>query len=126
MGKKVIISSSVAALSLGLALGLFSASASATDEAREIQPRTVEIQPRTIDEEIECDEANNDCADLIDLQETNDTEIILAEDEDGVTEVEDIEVESEPEMWPVYVSLGAIGVMILMIIVLNLTGKKKK
>ena len=37
-----------------------------------------------------------------------------------------IEDESEPETWPMYLALGALGVALLVFIVLNLFGGKKK
>lgn len=127
MGKKTIISSSVVALSLGLALGLFSVNAFATDETNKIQPRTAENDGIMLLEQ--CDgvplvdgESSDGCVEVDESQENNDSEVIIVDDED---EVEEIEVETEPEMWPVYVSSGALGVMILMIIILNLTSKKK-
>lgn len=35
------------------------------------------------------------------------------------------EEEGEPEMWPAYIALGALGVTIILIIVINLASKKK-
>lgn len=39
---------------------------------------------------------------------------------------EDVEVETEPVMWPVYLSFGALGAAILVFIILNLFSEKKK
>lgn len=124
MGKKVIISSSVVALSFGLVLGLFSVGASATDEPNKIQPRTTENDGIMLIND-ECDETNNDCEDLVAPQDDYNSEVVITDDGD-VEEIEEIEEEVEPAMWPVYVSFGALGVMVLMVIILNLTGKKKK
>ncbi len=48
------------------------------------------------------------------------TDIVVDETE------EIIEEETEPALWPMYVSLGALGAAILVFIVLNLFGGKKK
>lgn len=40
------------------------------------------------------------------------------------TDVEEEETEEEPPMWPVYLSLGAIGVTFLLVIIINLSGRK--
>lgn len=45
-------------------------------------------------------------------------EIIVEEDEELI--------EEEPAMWPVYISLGALGLAILVFIILNLFGGKRK
>lgn len=48
-------------------------------------------------------------------------EVICATaDEEGCGE------ETDPEMWPLYVSLGALGATILLVIIINLIGRKKK
>lgn len=39
---------------------------------------------------------------------------------------EDIEEESEPAMWPVYISFAALGAAVLTFIILNLFGGRKK
>lgn len=45
--------------------------------------------------------------------------------EEDVEENTDEEV-GEPEMWPVYASLGALGATLILIIIINLTGRKSK
>lgn len=58
-----------------------------------------------------------------------------SDDDDGVTatfddviveeiDVEEEETEEEPPMWPVYLSFGAIGVTFLLVIIINLSGRK--
>lgn len=47
------------------------------------------------------------------------------ESSEDVTEEASLELIAEdPEMWPVYLSLGAIGVTFLLIVIINLTSRK--
>ncbi len=52
--------------------------------------------------------------------------IVTTSDDVSIKEVdlETEEVEEEPPMWPVYLSLGAIGVTFLLVIIISLTGRK--
>lgn len=43
-----------------------------------------------------------------------------------IEDTEIIEEESEPALWPMYLSLGALGLALLVFIVLNLFGGKKR
>lgn len=51
---------------------------------------------------------------------------VTATSDDVVEEIdiEEEETEEEPPMWPVYLSFGAIGVTFLLIIIINLSGRK--
>lgn len=121
MGKNIIVSSSAVALSCGLALGLFSAGVSAVEETP--------IQPRTVTPEVQCADDDPECEyGVMPLNTVNEATVTIIEDGDETEEIveEDIiEEEAEPAMWPVYLSFGAIGVTILMVIILSLTSKKK-
>lgn len=55
-----------------------------------------------------------------DINEPITDETMIAEETTEVIEP------AEPEMWPVYLSLGALGLALLVFIVLNLFGRKKK
>lgn len=58
---------------------------------------------------------------------TDDTNCDPNEDTDCVEEdLEITEEASEPEQWPMYVSLGALGLAVVVFIILNLFGSKKK
>lgn len=54
--------------------------------------------------------------------------LFVGEDSDGDEEViaEDEEVEEEPAVWPMYVSLGALGLAVLTFIILNLFSPRLK
>lgn len=58
--------------------------------------------------------------------ESSDDEVTTTSDDVVVEEidVEEEETEEEPPMWPVYLSFGAIGVTFLLIIIINLSGRK--
>lgn len=59
--------------------------------------------------------------------DSNDDDGVTATSDDVVVEeidVEEEETEEEPPMWPVYLSFGAIGVTFLLIIIINLSGRK--
>jgi len=43
-----------------------------------------------------------------------------------IEEIEETEEETEPALWPMYISLGAFGLAIIIFIVLNLFGRKQK
>jgi len=58
--------------------------------------------------------------DPADYPENNKVEITEIE------EAEEIEEETEPALWPMYLSLGALGLAILVFIILNLFGRKQK
>ncbi len=47
---------------------------------------------------------------------------------DGTIEIDEIEVEeeTEPALWPMYLSLGVLGLAVLVFIILNLFGGKKR
>jgi len=51
---------------------------------------------------------------------------VAAPSDDTVIEEIDVEeeIEEEPDMWPVYLSFGAIGVTFLLIIIINLSGRR--
>lgn len=66
----------------------------------------------------------------VDIEATtvDDTENIYegTSGEAEIVEVEDVEeTPAEPAMWPAYVSFGALGVMVLAIIILNIRGGRK-
>lgn len=46
-------------------------------------------------------------------------EVVVADVDEAIVE------EAEPTMWPVYLSLGMLGAMVLVFVILNLTGRKK-
>lgn len=50
----------------------------------------------------------------------------ISDDETDDDEAELEEEATEPEMWPVYVSLGTLGASFLLIIIINLIGRKSK
>lgn len=71
----------------------------------------------------------------------NPTEVVTSEEEvvEGADNVEDqameidagvdessVEAEAEPEMWPVYLSLGGIALTLLLIFVINIVHRKSK
>jgi len=80
-----------------------------------------------------CDEsADKDCQSR---PESYDTELENALDEGLANEPEVIcatgdepgcEEEADPEMWPLYLSLGALGATIILVIIINLVGRRKK
>lgn len=46
--------------------------------------------------------------------------------ETNIGDEESAEEATEPEMWPVYISLGALGATLLLIIIINLVGRKSR
>lgn len=50
----------------------------------------------------------------------------INDEPDVIIEEEEIEEETEPALWPMYVSLGALGLAVLVFVVLNLCGPKRK
>lgn len=46
------------------------------------------------------------------------------ENNDTATASDEVVVEEEPEMWPVYLSLGAISITLLLVAVINLSGRR--
>jgi hypothetical protein len=83
---------------------------------------------------------DDDCIDSTDEDcqsrpETYDTELENALDEGLANEPEVIcatgdepgcEDDTNTEMWPLYISLGALGATIILVIIINLFGRKKK
>jgi len=52
----------------------------------------------------------------------NEPEVICASDDEEDCE----DAETEPALWPLYISLGAIAITIVVIVVLNLIGRRKR
>ncbi len=76
---------------------------------------------------IECLEENCPNADNIEHEGTSgEPEVVCADPNEPGCENADESAESEPELWPVYVSLGALGTMIILVIIINLLGGKKR
>lgn len=63
-------------------------------------------------------------AGIMPINETDETMSIG--DDEVITDTEVIEEETEPALWPMYLSLGALGLAIVVFIILNLFGSKKK
>lgn len=91
-----------------------------TDETTVTDLENIEEEGTSGESEVVCtEEADENCA-----AETEVTEEEPAEDctldEDGNC------VEAEPEMWPMVLSLGAIGVTVIITIILAVAGRNKK
>lgn len=119
MFKKVL---SVIALAFALGLSFTSISVFAEGE-NGIMPinETSETTPIS-DTSGEIAEPTDEGADntAIDLEAGN------TPDTDKAEEPENEEDAGEPETWPMYVSLGALGLAVLIFIILNLLGRKKR
>lgn len=88
----------------------------------------------------ECDDldsencqANSETDSEFDNSKLNDAELENALDEGladepevicATEDEEDCEEEGDPEIWPLYVSLGALGATIVLVIIINLMGRK--
>ncbi len=88
------------------------ASQSAEENCDETTDEECQSDPERYDTELE---------NALDEGLANEPEVICATaDEEGCGE--DIDL----EMWPLYISLGALGATILLVIIINLIGRKKK
>lgn len=142
MSKKIIFSAAVA---LAMGFSLTSTTVFAEDgimpinETSEATPTSdTDTATPTNETAGEISEPTSDVTsgDKIDLESgTNNSDDSTAKCGDGsivdadgnIAKCEDEEEsdDEEPEMWPMYVSLGALGAAILVFIILNLFGKRK-
>lgn len=138
MSKKIF---TVTALALGLALSLTNGAVFAeegvmplndsndvmpineTDDVTPINENNTDQPNGEIAEpnDTECPENDPTCKENIDLETGTMPDNDPALDEDQAEEDD-----SEPELWPMYLSLGALGAVVLVFIILNLFGRKKK
>ena len=122
---KNILSAGMIALAFGLVLGN-SSLAFAEEVDCETNPGEECIMPLTGEENIsgELAEPNEETPATPDTETP--TEGAEEERGDETENTDDEEEEGEPEEWPMYLALGALGAAILVFIILNLFGGKKK
>ena len=136
MHKNIILS---LVLSLGLILGITMPVSAIEDEIEvynaEFLPECTTIDYTTQEAaEAACENAQNALEEGL----SSESEVVCAsEDEEGcepgaedyIDELEGETADDEEEetaMWPVWLSFGAIGVMIVLVLIINLSGRKKK
>lgn len=135
MNKKTIIS--IIALSLCFCLGVAEI---ATAEEGIMPISENEATPISEDAPVEgvididdIDDSDNEPTDVFDTDTTTDdnidytgtsgeAEVVCANSDEPGCEDEAI----DPEMWPLYISLGALGATILLVFIINLIGHYKK
>lgn len=103
-----------------------------TEDPNNTPVTTNETAPIAQPEEDCNDTDNEDCQDETERYDTdlenaideglaNEPEVICATGDE-----EDCNNLTDSEMWPLYISLGALGVTIVLVIIINLIGRKKK
>lgn len=70
------------------------------------------------------DDAGIETCEYVTTSNTESSEDVTEESWLEPISAESAEPEEDPEMWPVYLSLGAIGVTFLLIVIINLTSRK--
>lgn len=94
-----------------------------TSETDQSQPASDEDCDNSTDEDCQTDPDRYDTELENALEEglANEPEVICAtEDEEGC------DTASNSEMWPLYISLGALSATVILILIINLIGRKKK
>lgn len=75
---------------------------------------------------IECLEENCPDTDTIEHEGlSGEPEVVCAEEDESDCESTNHPEDDETALWPVYVSLGALGAMIILVIIINLIGSRK-
>lgn len=100
-----------------------SGTAVTTSETSESQSTAEEDCDNSTDEDCQTDPERYDTEFENAVEEglANEPEVICAtEDEEGC------DTASDSEMWPLYVSLGALGITVVLVFIINLIGRKKK
>lgn len=92
----------------------------ANETAGEISEPTSDV---TSGDKIDLESGTNNSDDS--TAKCGDGSIVDADGNIAKCEDEEESDDEEPEMWPMYVSLGALGAAILVFIILNLFGKRK-
>ena len=94
-----------------------------TSETSEAQPTSEEDCDNSTDEDCQTDPERYDTEFENAVEEglANEPEVVCATgDEEGC------DTASDSEMWPLYISLGALGATVVLVIIINLIGRKKK
>lgn len=131
MLRKIILTISAFALSFGLGLTAFPAQALDCAEGYTGDESCESIEGSSDDGIMPLDNENSEgvidepIAPSTDNGETVRPEDDEAESTDDETSEEDTAV-SEPEMWTVYVSLGALGGALILVIIINMIARRKK
>lgn len=122
---KNILSAGIVALTFGLVLG-GSNLAFAEEVDCEINPGEECIMPLTGEGNISGELAEPNEETPTDPDTDTPTQNTEEERDDETENTDENAEESEPEEWPMYLALGALGAAILVFIILNLFGGKKK
>lgn len=111
----------IAALVAALGISTFVSGAVFAVEGQELPPQSDGVMPLADDPDV-----SGELSEPTDYPEESDGDIQDEPiNEDGDNEGENDEIE-EPATWPMYVSLGALGFMVVVFIILNLFGGRKK
>lgn len=76
---------------------------------------------------VECLE--EDCPDASTIEHeglSGEPEVVCADENEPDCESAGESEDGEPELWPVYVALGALGAMIILVIIINIIGSRKR
>lgn len=122
---KNILSAGIVALTFGLVLG-GSNLAFAEEVDCEINPGEECIMPLTGEGNISGELAEPNEETPTDPDTDTPTQSTEEKRDDETENTDENAEESEPEEWPMYLALGALGAAILVFIILNLFGGKKK
>lgn len=109
----------IAALVAALGIGTFVSGAVFAVEGQELPPQSDGVMPLADDPDV-----SGELSEPTDYpEESDDTNQDEPTNEDNAEEDEEA---GEPTAWPMYLSLGALGLMVVVFIILNLFGGRKK